>query len=487
MKANTNVLVRRQNLPARVGLFSIGLAAYWEQFPGMKEALEKFTMNLTSQLEAWGTEVHSAGMVDTPEAGRSAGDFFAERNVDIIFCHVATYCTSQCVLPAVQRRKVPVVVLGLQPAATFDYPNVDTEEWLTGDAYCCIPEISGVFQRAGIEFNVVLGQLYDDTRTQNELKGWVTAASISRTLYYARLGSLGHTYPGMMDMYSDFTMHAAQLGSHVEVLEMCDLKERVDQISDEAAASVVSMTREMFDLTDIHSRDRLVSPPTEEQLLWGGRVAKGLELLFTDFNLTALAYYYRGVNNNEYERLAAGIILGNTYLTSNGFPCATEGDLKTSVAMLILDSLGAGGSFCEVALLDYVEDFVMLGHDGPGHIGITGHKPILRGLELYHGKRGSGLSVEFNVKNGPITVLGMTQTAAGRLKWVVSEGESVPGEILKLGNCNTRTVFSLKPAEWLAAWCHEGPTHHCALGLGHHVETIRKLAKIMNIELAVVG
>jgi L-arabinose isomerase len=482
-----NGLVRRQNLPARVGLFSIGLAAYWPQFPGMKERLEKLAGELAGQLEAYGAEVHSAGMVDTPEAGKRAGDFFCEQNVDIIFLHVATYCTSHCVLPAVQRRKVPVVVLGLQPEATFDYGTLDTQEWLAGDVFCTIPEISCVFERAGIPFHLVIGQLYDDARSQAEVKSWVTAASISRTIYYARLGFLGHTYPGMLDLNSDPTMHAAQLGAHVEVVEMCELKQRVDQVTDEMAAEIVAQTREMFDVTDNSAVDKLASPPTEEQLLWGGRVAKGLELLFSDFDLTTLAYYYHGQDNNEYERISAGLILGNTFLTSNGYACATEGDLKTTVAMLILDSLGAGGSFCEIALLDFKAEFMLMGHDGPGHIEITAHKPILRGLELYHGKAGSGVSVEFNVKNGPITVLSMTQTGAGKLKLVVSEGESVPGEIMKLGNCNTRVVFSKKPAEWLSDWCHAGPTHHCALGLGHHIPTIRRLADILDIELTVVG
>jgi len=437
-------------------------------------------------LEELGAEVHSAGIVDTPESGRAAGDFFAEKNVDLIFCHIATYCTSHCVLPAVQRRGAPVVVLSLQPEKTFDYANVDTHKWLSSDTECCLPEISCVFNRAGIPFQAVIGQLYNDEGTREELRHWVTAASIARTLYYARLGFLGHTYPGMMDLYSDFTMHAAQLGSHVEVLEMCDLKKRVDAVTESMVKEIVAHTRATFDVTDDSSKDPIADPPTEEQLAWAARVAKGLEMLFADHDLTTLAYYYRGLDDNEYERLAAGLILGNTYLTSKGYPCATEGDLKTTVAMLILDSLRACGSFCEIVRLDFEEDFLLVGHDGPGHLEITGHKPILRGLGLYHGKRGSGVSVEFNVEHGPITLLGLTQTGAGRLKLVAAEGEAIPGEILKLGNCNTRVVFPLKPAEFLAAWCHEGPTHHCALGLGHHASAVRKLADLVGVELAVI-
>lgn len=479
-------LPRRTNLPARVGLFTIGLAAYWPQFPGMKQTLAGYAATLERQLADLGAEVHNAGIVDTPQAGRRAGDWFTERNVDILFCHVATYCTSSVVLPAVQRRGVPVVLLGLQPEPTADYPNVDTQQWLSGDTACCLPEIANVFNRAAIPVHLVVGLLENDERTRAALGDWVLAAAVARTIYYARLGFLGHTYPGMLDLNSDLTMHAAQLGSHVEVVEMCDLKQRVDAVSEPMVDDVVARTRDMFDVTDATSTDRIASPPTAEQLRWAARVGKGLEMLFADFDLTSLAYYYRGLDDNEYERLGAGLILGNTYLTSKGYPCATEGDLKTTVAMLMLDGMRAGGSFCEIVALDFREDFLLMGHDGPGHIEITGHKPILRGLELYHGKRGSGVSVEFNVRPGPITVLGLTQTGAGRLKLVASEGEAIAGPALRLGNCNTRVVFPRKPDEWVKAWCTEGPTHHCALGLGHRVSVLRRIAAIMGVELAVV-
>lgn len=480
-------LSRRENLPAKVGLFSIGLEAYWAQFPGLKEQLLAHNNALQKQMESFGCEVFSCGVIDNAKAGRAAGDFFAEKNVDLIFCNVSTYCTSSVVLPAVQRRKVPVIVLSLQPHPSWDYVNTDTSTWLAGDVGCCVPEISCVFNRARIPFHVISGLLYDDERTTNEIRSWIQAASVARTIYYGRLGFLGNTYPGMLDLCSDFTMHQAQLGSHVEILEMCDLKKRVDGVSDKEIEERVSFTREMFNVTDASSADPIANPPTEEQLRWSAKVARGLELLFQDLELTTLAYYYRGLDDNEYERIGAGLILGNTFLTSSGYPCATEGDLKTTVAMLILDSLGAGGSFCEIAALDFEEDFMLMGHDGPGHIAITGHKPILRGLGLYHGKRGSGVSVEFNVKHGPITLLGMTQTADGNLKMVAAEGEAIPGEIFHLGNCLTRVVFPMKPYEFLEAWSGEGPTHHCALGIGHHLSTIRKLSSVIGVELSVVS
>jgi L-arabinose isomerase len=156
------------------------------------------------------------------------------------------------------------------------------------------------------------------------------------------------------------------------------------------------------------------------------------------------------------------------------------------MAMLIMDSFGAGGSYTEFYAMDFKKDFVLMGHDGPGHIAISDRKPTLRGLSLYHGKRGRGVSVEFNVKTGPITILGLTQTAEGELKMIVAQGESIPGPILQIGNTNSRLKYPLGPAEFMTKWCEHGPTHHCALGIGHVTHKIEKLARLLKLELAVV-
>lgn len=462
---------------ARVGLFAIGLAAYWPQFPGLKERLEGYYRHVAEQLAAF-AEVVGVGLVDTPQAAQAAGARLAAAPVDLLICHTATYATSAQVLPVVQQAKVPVLVLNLQPVPSLDYPHVDTGEWLANCSTCCVPELANAFHRAAIDFQVVSGQLYDDARAWRELREWCRAATAVRALRGARFGFLGHTYPGMLDMYSDFTHHHAQLGAHVEVLEMGDLAERVAAVSEADVAAKRDETRSVFDL------DRSVTP---SDLDWACRVAVGLDRLVADFDLAALTYYYRGAAHSEDERLAAGLILGNTLLTARGIPASGEGDLKTAVAMKVLDVLGAGGSYTEFYAMDFAEQFVLMGHDGPGHIAISDRKPRLRGLGLYHGKAGSGVSVEFNVKLGPVTVLACTQTRDGRLKFLAAEGESLAGPILPIGNTNSRIRFGVGPAEFVDAWCAEAPTHHCALGVGHLARTLRKVAQLQSLPFAHVA
>ena len=473
MSLATSISANSSKGAGRVGVFGIGLAAYWEQFQGLKDRLEGYQRLVEAQIGGLGVEVVSAGLVDNAQAAAEAGVQFAGAGLDLIVCYVGTYATSSQVLPVVQRAKLPVLVLNLQPAPALDYESVDTGEWLANCSTCCVPEISNAFARARVQFRVVSGTLENDADAWQEIGDWCRAATVANVLRISRIGFLGHPYPGMLDMYSDSTMVTAQMGAHIEVLEMCDLDRCVEAATMEEIERKIETTRQIFDLENV----------TDEGLAWAARVAAGLDRLVGDFQLNALTYYYRGLAGNRYEQLGAGVILGNSLLTARGIPASGEGDLKTCLAMKIMDSLGAGGSFTEFYAMDLREQFVLMGHDGPAHLAISDRRPVLRGLGLYHGKRGHGVSVEFNVKTGPITLLGVTQTAEGSLKLVTAEGESIPGPIMKIGNTNSRLRFPLGPAQFVNQWCEQGPTHHCALGVGHNHGAIAKVAQLMGLPL----
>jgi L-arabinose isomerase len=471
---------------ARVGVFGIGLDTYWPQFEGLKERIEGYQRRVEERVAALGGEVVSAGLVDSAQAARAAGDRFASAQVDLVLCHAVTYATSSTVLPVAQAAGAPVVLLGLQPTPTLDYANTDTGEWLANCAACCVPEIAGAFTRARIPYDTVAGTIDDDERAWAKIGGWVRAAGVARALRGSRVGFLGHTYPGMLDLYTDFTAVHAQVGAHVEVLEIDDLGARVAQASDDEVRAKVEEIRAMFAFAD-PSADPIAGPIEDEALDWSARVAVGLDRLAADFELDALTYYYRGIDGNEAERLGAGVIVGNSLLTARGIPTAGEGDLKTNLAQLILDRLGAGGSYTEFYGLDFSEDFILMGHDGPAHVAIAQEQPTLRALKLYHGKRGAGLSVELQVRYGPVTIVGCTQTAEGELKLLVGEGESIPGDTFRIGNTNSRLRFGLPPAEFFEGWCAEGPTHHVALGVGHVADEVHKVASLLGLESVEVG
>ncbi len=491
-------------LKARIGLYSTGLNTYWAQFAGLKDRLLGYNSFIAERLSQVG-EVYNFGLVDDETAGRQAGEYFNAHNVDIIFAHSATYFTSSTVLPVHQICKAPAVWLNLQPTPQMNYAKTGTGEWLAHCVGCPVPEASNAFERAGIPFHVVNGLLglekTPEISVTNEVTAhmpqaqkawaeileWARAAQVKRAMAHARFGFLGNNYSGMLDMYSDFTMLQAQLGLHVELLEMCDLDSQLNKVTDAEVAEKRAEVERFFTISGDSPSDPIAKKPTEEQLDWACRVAAAQERLVKARRLDGLSYYYHGADGNHYEELQGGFIVGHSLLTAKGVPCAGEGDLKTNVAMKICDLLGTGGSFTEIVAMDYLTNTMLLGHDGPFHISISDGKPVLRGMGVFHGKRGSGVSVEANVISGPVTTLGLTQTGAGKLRLIASEGVAVKHPILTIGNTQTHVDFGMPLDDYMDQWFQYAPTHHCAMSVGHNARLFEKVAQLLGVEYVKVG
>ena len=477
----------RTPAPAKIGFFSLGHYLYWPQFAGLKEELLATHAEFAESLRALGVEVIDAGMSDSPAAACEIGDRLQREDVDLLVAFLATYTPSADTLPIVQRVRRPLVLAALQPQSALDYANATTYMQLCNDNICSLPELCCALRRANIDIaDAIVGKLHDDERAWGKLAQWANVARALRAVRKGKLGLMGHVYEGMLDMNSDPTMIEGALGAHVEHLELDDLQALVEEVSETDVDVQMALIHELFHFPPPGS-DPIAGPVEETELRWAARVSLGLQRLVAKFGLAGLAYYYRGLGNNANERLGCSFAIGSSLLTGRGVPLAGELDLKNCVAMLIMDRIGAGGSFAEIHPIDFDGDFVLVGHDGPHHVGIAEGKPVLRGLTVMHGKSGRGPGVEFAIRNGPVTVLGVTQTGDGRLKFVVAEGQSLPGPIPATGNTNTRVRFRLDIRSFLESWCLAGPTHHFALGVGYQAATLEKLAKVLNIECEVIA
>ncbi len=476
-----------QNTPLRVGLFGIGLDAYWPQFPGLKERLEGYVARVAQQLARPGVEIVNLGLVDTPERAFEAGREFRRADVDVIFLHVTTYALSSTVLPVVLRAKVPVIILNLQPAAAIDYAAFNrmgdrtrmTGEWLAHCNACPVPEIANVFRRAGVRFHQITGVLDADPAAGREIDAWVEAARVAAGMYGNRLGLMGHYYGGMLDIYSDTTLQVTTFGTHLELIEVDELSALRRDVSDAAVRDRLAEFQTVFDIQP--------DCPAED-LAEAARTSVALDRLVAEHRLGSMAYYYQGTGVPENEATLASIILGTSLLTARGVPVAGEYEVKNAQAMKIMDLFGAGGSFTEYYAMDFNDDVVLMGHDGPGHIAIAQGKTKVRPLQVYHGKVGRGVSVEMAVKHGPVTLLSVIEAGPGKLALLCAEAESVPGPILEIGNTNSRYRFACGAREFVNRWNRHGPAHHCAVGVGHLAGKIEKLGHLLQLEvIKVVG
>jgi len=464
----------------KVGLFGIGLDTYWPQFDGLLDNLKTYQEQIKNRIAEYGVEVVDAGMIDNPVRAREAADFLKSQDIEIVFLYVSTYALSSTVLPVAQKLKVPVIILNLQPVAELDYEAFNnlgdrgkmTGVWLEHCQSCSVPEIANVFNRSGIQYNFVTGYLQDE-EAWSEIEAWTQAAHVAAAMRNNRLGVLGHYYCGMLDVYSDLTKQSAVFGTHIELLEMCELKKYRDEAT---AIQVQSKIQEFATAFD-------VAPECEtSELERAARTSVALDMLIKKRNLDSMAYYYEGESGNDYENIVTSVIAGNTLLTGKNIPIAGECEVKNAQAMKIMSEFGAGGSFSEFYLMDFKDDVVMLGHDGPAHSSIAEGRVKLVPLSVYHGKPGKGLSIQMTVKHGPVTLLSVVEGKDG-VFLLVAEGESVAGPVLEIGNTNSRYRFSIGAKRFMNEWSKQGPSHHCAIGVGHIAHKIEKLGQILGIEV----
>ncbi|WP_261193907.1 arabinose isomerase [Pseudoruegeria sp. SHC-113] len=474
-------MARIAETPLKVGLFGIGLDAYWPQFEGLEARLKSYVGVVERKLARDGVEVVNLGLIDTPEKAVQAGHDFRAADVDVIFLYVTTYALSSTVLPVVRRAGVPVIILNLQPVAAMDYAAFNalgdrtrmTGEWLAHCAACPVPEIANVFTRAGIEFHQITGVLEGDAHVDGQIEDWIEAARVAHVMAHSKLGVMGRYYNGMLDIYSDMTCQAAAFGTVIEIVEIDALAAIRAQLDDAAVDAMLTRIRGEFDIQPDCS---------PEELRRAARTAAALFALVERHGLGAMAYYYEATPGSAHEDIITSVILGCSMLTAEGVPIAGEYEVKNAQAMKIMDSFGAGGSFTEYYAMDYVDDVVIMGHDGPGHTKIAQGKTKVRPLEVYHGKVGAGVSVEMSVRHGPVTCLSVLEIG-GKVSLLVAEGESVPGPTLEIGNTNSRYRFPLGARRFVESWNAAAPAHHCAVGVGHIAARIEKLGALLGLEV----
>jgi L-arabinose isomerase len=441
---------------------------YWDQFPQLKAMGEKMYRRLHSRLQEFG-EVIAPELVDTPDKARGAATFFQGHPIDILLIFPFGYTTGMCIAPVASAVNVPIRILNAHEDSAYDYKSADTATYLHHEGVCCIPEYAATLVELGKKFAVRTGH-FGDKRFWKEVQADSQGAAAARVFKSLNFGVIGKTYDGMTDMPIDEHRLLKTTGRLLERPEVEEIENAFNRVTPKQIEDMFGQLREMYDV------DKTV---TNEHLRVSAQIAVAFDEVITRHDINGFGYYWWG-EKEFVTQLRAQSALAVSRLTALGRPGVTEGDVKTAMAMKIMDLLGAGGMFTEFFSMDFDESFIMLGHDGPANINVADGKAKLQHLTVHHGKTGHGLGIDFRVPNGPVTLLNLTQFAAGStFKLLYTPAEAIPGNILNIGNPNCRIRVSRPIHEFMDAWCQQGPSHHIAIGLGDRSQELEACAEAL--------
>jgi len=468
----------------KVGVMVVGHREYWPQFPKQRGEELNSANRFEDFLEECGVEViryfadDGTQMIDTPEKSFEAGIYFKKNDIDICFIYLPSYVASGRYLIGAKQVSCPIVLVGHQVIHEIGQIQVADANGYGGP--CCVTEAYNALERCGIPardfiFGRQSGKWFS-VEFSKEISEWCKVATVLRSYKGAIFGHMGHSYEGMLDMNFDPTTFTRTFGVHVKMLEMCELVEYVQGASEAEIKAKKDEMDEIFVYLD-PSYDSTTVAIDPADVEWAAQCAVGLEKLVYNNNLSAMAYYYEG-RDNYYERVASNLIVGNSLLVSRGIALAGESDMKTCMAMYTTSAFGAGGSFAEYGI-DMPDNVMMVGHDGPHDLRISEGKPTIRGLGVYHGKRGHGISVEFSLKTGPMTMLGLSSDVNSQFRFIAAEAESTRGPVPLMGNSITRAKVKGSINKFVVDWAKAGNTHHLSLCLGHIGNAVEKLCSTL--------
>ena len=468
------------NTKARVGVFSIALGAYLPQFPSLVPEFESQYAAFKKTLPDT-VEVIDGGMVTTKEQAMEAGDKFRAADVDLVFLQMLTYATSYNMLPAIRDLDVPVVLVNVQKLKALDYEHTDIASWL-GEGYACgaVGEAVADLERAGKRHAVITGVVEGgDPGVQAEIEDWCKAAQVRRRFRDTNIAQIGRPYPGMMDLYIDETNLYNRMGLYTKQFDWEKMWAIADDITDEDA--IRAKAQDILDTFEIEGGG------TIEKVWDMAKYVVAFEKWVKDEDLALVASHYDGFSQGVAGKLDRMLIPAFSMLIKQGTACAVEGDIKVAMAMSILKTIAGTGQLSEMYSIDFNEDICIIGHSGSGDAAISqAKKPTMKIVDVFHGKTGGGYLTQFYPPTGDVTYLGITQDMDGHFKFVVAEGVNEEGPIFTFGDTNMRTRFSIGAREFCNRWSEAGPTHHMAAAVGKHIDTILKVAKILNVPVDII-
>ncbi len=460
------------NIKPKIGLFVTALLEDdYNKTGHMRPKMSGATDRIAQILSPFGEIVNPGFIEYEPDADR-ATQMFNSSEVDLIIAIELAYQKGIIPMRTLLRVNAPILVWNTQQIRRLP-DNADFDLIMENSGMAGLPELTSALIRSGRQFELLTSHI-DDPDGLAQIGQYAKAAGAIRRLEKMRIGVIGHPFEGMTDLMVDYLSLRDVVGPVCWPLE----PEKVAVAASEMDAKRVQ--KFMKSQADQHDASEM------PEVLFDHSARLALAMLDV-----AREYKFDGLATFDQIWLTdprVGIIpsYGTSYLCAEHIPVATEADVTTLSAMMILQELAGDVTFLENYVIDFDEDAIILSHDGHGNPAMAADPKQVRIKPsiYYEGVNGRGAGFEFAYKPGDVTILSLIPLGDGYWRLIVGEGESLP--LIPRPVAAPQMLFRYKNGtitEFCDRWLLAGSPHHMALAYGHHADQIKKLGRLLGVEV----
>ncbi|MCY0879237.1 MAG: hypothetical protein OWU84_09885 [Firmicutes bacterium] len=321
----------------------------------------------------------------------------------------------------------------------------------------------------------LLGQqipvVYADPKTdaaRRELESQLRVLETVQALASTVLGVIGQRPSGYYPSDFDELQLLSQFGLRVKRIPLERAFEYGQQVSDDAVQAGVAEVRRLLANSDAVD---------SQQIVQSVRAEGGLRALMRDEGIQALCVECWPQYMVDY---GGAVCWANSRLIDDGIMAGCEADVHGTITMLIQKHLsGTSPFFGDLVHLAH-DDRLVFWHCGAAPLSLAGEPQ----RASVHPNRKVGLTVDFALKSGPVTVLRLHRDVSGQYSLMAIPGEALDDPLYFSGN--TVAVRPRSDAKQvLAELLRDGAEHHFAVGYGVELGDVERLANRLNIPLKI--
>jgi L-arabinose isomerase len=460
------------NTRPKIGLFVTALLEDdYNKTGHMRPKMSQATDRIAKILAPYG-EIINPGFVEYEPDADKATQIFNAAEVDLIIAIELAYQKGIIPMRTLLRVQAPILVWNTQQIRRLP-EDADFDIIMENSGMAGLPELTSALIRSGVPFELLTSHI-DDQEGLAQIGQYARAAGAIHRLEKMRIGVIGHPFEGMTDLMVDYLSLRDMIGPVVWPLEPekvavaasgMDAK-RVKQFMKEQAEryDASEMPEDLFDNS---SRLTLALLDVAREYKFDG-LATFDQIWLTDPRVGIIPSYGTGI------------------LCAEGIPVATEADVTTLTAMMVLQELAGEVTFLENYVIDFDEDAIILSHDGHGNPALAADPKQVRIKPsiYYEGVNGRGAGLEFAYKPGEVTILSLIPLGDGDWRLIVGEGESLP--ITPRPVAAPQMLFRYKNgsiSDFCDLWLLAGSPHHMALAYGHLADQVEKVGDLLGVEV----